>query len=36
MNLSTGMKISPNQVFELPVTDEAHVEAMAEAQGRKS
>ena len=38
MNLATGLVISPNKVYELPVTDTVikHVEAMAEAQGIKS
>ena len=38
MGLSTGKKITPNRVFEIPVTNTVikHVEAMAEAQGIKS
>jgi len=38
MSLSTGKKITPNRVFEIPVTNTVikHVEAMAEAQGIKS
>jgi len=38
MSLSTGKKITPNRVFEIPVTDTVikHVEAMANAQGIKS
>jgi len=38
MSLSTGKKITPNRVFEIPVTNTVikHVEAMADAQGIKS